>query len=234
MRNVWLTAWLLLIVSGSAISAELGKSLTAPKDRPVRVAFVMTEGATMIDFAGPWEVFQDVMIPERGNTMAEQMPFELYTVGVSRDPIHTSATPSHAGMTVVPEYTFSDAPSPDLVVVAAQEGGPALDEWLRKVHGQGVAVMSVCTGAFILGRAGFLDGKPATTHPAYYKQFATKYPNVKLQRSVRYVQSDDITFTAGGLSSGIDLALHLVSELFGAPVAQRSADYMQYQGTGWK
>jgi transcriptional regulator GlxA family with amidase domain len=225
---------LLIVVYASSAAAEPDGRLIAPTVRAIRVAFVMTEGATMMDFAGPWEVFQDVMMPERGDSMMRQMPFELYTVGISRDPVHTSATPSHAGIAIVPDYTFADAPVADIVVVGAQAGGPAVEDWLRKVHGQGITVMSVCVGAFILGKAGLLDDKPATTHPAYYKRFSEQNPKAKLVRGVRYVQSDAVTYTSGGVSAGVDLALHIVAEYLGAPVAQRTADYMQYQGTGWK
>ena len=214
--------------------ADSGVHLTPPKGRAIRVAFTLSEGATMIDFAGPWEVFQDVMLPDRGKSMAEQMPFELYTVAGTHDPIHTSAPPSHAGMTVVPDYTFADAPTPDLVIVGAQAGGPALEDWLRKMHGGGVTVMSVCAGAFILAKTGLLDGKSATTHPAYYDRLADRNPNVKVVRGVRFVRSDDVTYTAGGLFNGIDLALHMVAEYFGDDVAKRVADYMQYRDDGWK
>ncbi len=219
----------------SAASAAEETHLVAPNDRPIRVAFVMSEGATMIDFAGPWEVFEDVMLPQRGDSMAQQMPFALYTVGATRDPIHTSDTPNHPGMSVTPDYTFADAPPPDLVVVGAQAGGPELEAWLRKLHGQGVTIMSVCTGAYILAKAGLLDGKSATTHPNYYKGFAAKFPKVTLAPSgTRYVESDAITYTSGGETSGIDLALHLVATLFGDPVAQQTEDFMQYRGTGWQ
>src|SRR5437867_5386255 len=93
---------------------------------------------------------------------------------------------------------------------------------------------SVCTGAFKLGEAGLLDGKPATTHHDFFDRFAMKYPKVKLQKGKRFVQSDDRTFTAGGLSSGFDLALHVVDLYYGREVAQRTATYMEYEGTGWK
>jgi hypothetical protein len=77
--------------------------LTPPPDGgKIAVAFVLTEGATMIDFAGPWEVFQDTMTVPGENMV---MPFELFTVSGSKNPIHTSG-----GMTVTPDYTFDDAP----------------------------------------------------------------------------------------------------------------------------
>jgi transcriptional regulator GlxA family with amidase domain len=188
-----------------------------------RVAFVLTQGATMIDFAGPWEVFQDVVLD--GNRSA----FELFTVGVSTVPIRTSG-----GMSVTPDYAFNDAPPPGIVVIPAQRGGPELRDWLRKVHREKSLILSVCTGAFQVAAAGLLDGKAATTHHDFYHAFAQKFPAVKLQRGLRYVKSDEQLYTAGGLSSGIDLALHVVERLHGRDVAQRTADYMEYQGSGWK
>jgi hypothetical protein len=95
-------------------------------------------------------------------------------------------------------------------------------------------IMSVCTGAFKLAKAGLLDGKEATTHHFFFGNFTRDFPKVKLVRQVRYVQADPLTFSAGGLSSGVDLALHVVAERFGAAQAQTTADYMEYQGTGWK
>ena len=197
-----------------AISAAAG---TIP------VAFVMTGGATMIDFAGPWEVFQDA---QSGGSAGG---FHLYTVGASRDPIRTSG-----GMTVVPDFTFADAPAPKVVVIGAQQGAPALADWLRHVRRDADVVMSVCTGAFHLGSAGLLDGKPATTHHHFYDRLEQRFPRVRVQRGRRFVQSDDVVYTAGGLSSGIDLALHVVERYFGRAAAEQTAAYMEYQGTDWK
>ncbi len=205
------------------------RKLVPPVKGHIPVAFVITESAQMIDFAGPWEVFQDVMIESRGAFMDEQMPFELYTVSDSKQPVHTSG-----GMTVIPDFTFDDAPVPKIVVVGAQAGkSPKMMDWLRKMSKQSDVVMSVCTGAFRLGQAGLLDGKKATTHHDYYDAFQQRFPNVSLQRGQRYVRSDDTVFTAGGLTSGIDLALHIVSLYFGHDVAANTAQIMEYQGTGW-
>jgi len=200
--------------------------LKPPADgKKIRVAFVLTEGATMIDFAGPWEVFQDVMtVP--GDNM--EMPFELYTVGDSKNPIHVSG-----GMTVVPDYTFEDAPPPKVVVIPAQRGAPQLADWLRRMDKQSDVVMSVCTGAFQLGKAGLLDGKQATTHHEFYDQFQKSFPRTALVKGKRFVQSDDVIYTAGGLTSGIDLALHIVEKYYGREVAAQTAKYMEYESTSW-
>jgi hypothetical protein len=130
-------------------SAGLQSDRTAPRfnkpglDDKIRVAFVLTDGAVMIDFAGPWETFQDVMLIPPGKTMKDmKMPFELYTVSGSKNPIHTSG-----GMTIVPDYTFDAAPLPRVVVIGAQHGDPKLADWLRQMDKRSEVVMSVCTGA---------------------------------------------------------------------------------------
>ena len=233
MKRLLPALFFALIAVPCAYGADTAAKLTPPKTGPIKVAFVMSEGATMIDFAGPWEVFENVMLDGHGDDMSASMPFELYTVAPTKAPLHTSGS-GRPGMTIVPDYSFADAPTPDIVVVGAQSGGPGLSEWLQKMHAQHKVVMSVCTGAFKVAAAGLLDGKPATTHHAYFGNFSSQFPQVKLERSVRYVQADPITFTAGGLSSGIDLALHVVAEYYGATVAQKTADYMEYQGAGWK
>ena len=222
-----LTAAVLMM---SIVAPVWGKTLTPPAKGKITVAFVVTDGATMIDFAGPWEVFQDVHVEQRGESMDDQMPFELYTVAESRSPIKTSG-----GMSVLPDYTFDNAPMPRIVVVGAQRGrSPKMMEWLRKATKESDVVMSVCTGAFKLAMAGILDGKQATTHHDFYDAFSRDFPKVKLVRGKRFVQSDETIATAGGLTSGIDLALHVVERYFGRNVAQQTADYMEYESTGWK
>jgi transcriptional regulator GlxA family with amidase domain len=204
---------------------------TPPKTGHIPVAVVLTDGATVIDFAGPWEVFGDVMIEGRGSSHDDMMPFDLYTVGDRKAPVVASN-----GMTIVPQFTFDDAPAPRVVVVGAQRGSEKMMAWLKKVAADPHTdvVMSVCTGAFKLAKAGLLDGKPATTHHEYYEEFAKQFPRVRLARGLRFVRSDTHIFTAGGLSSGIDLALHVVELYFGQSVAQKTASYMEYQGAGWR
>jgi transcriptional regulator GlxA family with amidase domain len=210
-------------VGAASGATAAGHKLTPPPDNtPVPVAFVLTDGSTVIDFTGPWEVFQDAGGPDGIDH------FKLFTVGPSKDPIHTSG-----GMTIIPDYTFDNAPPARIVVIPAQRGDPKLADWLRSRDKDADVVMSVCTGAFQLGKAGLLDGKPATTHHNFYGDFEKSFPKAKLVKGSRYVQSDEVIYTAGGLTSGIDLALHVLVEYFGRDFAQRTADYMEYQGTGW-
>lgn len=204
-------------------------ALAGANAAPIKVAFVVSEGANLMDIAGPWEVFQDTMLDDDKETM----PFELYTVAPSRAPLHTTGS-GRPGMTITPDYSFADAPAPDIVVVGAQSGSAELREWIRHQHAAGKTLLSVCTGAFQLARAGLLNGKSATTHHWYFGNFAEEFPEIKLLREVRFVQADTHTYTAGGLTSGVDLSLHIVAEYFGQLQAQRTANYMEYQGTGWK
>ena len=183
----------------------------------------------LIDFAGPWEVFQDVMIPTRGESMSDQHPFQLYTISDATAPVTVSD-----GMKIVPEYSFDNAPTPNIVIIPAQSGrSPKMLAWIRKMTKQSDVVMSVCTGAFVLADAGLLNGKHATTYHDALNRLQQRYPQITVERGMRYVQSDPVIFTAGGLSSGIDLALHIVELYFGRDAAQATADMMEYEGRGW-
>src|SRR4051794_5460067 len=212
---------------GSALSAAANNKLTPPEKGKIPVAFAISEGVTVIDFAGPWEVFQDVHVNDRGKDMDEQMPFELFTVSEKIEPLTGSG-----GLKLIPDYTFDTAPPAKVIVIPAQRGSAALHAWLRKVSPATDVTMSVCTGAFQLGKAGLLSSKSATTHHDYFDQFAKAFPDVSLKRGVRFVENEKIS-TAGGLSSGIDLALRVVDRYFGRDVAQATATYMEYQSKGW-
>jgi YHS domain-containing protein/putative intracellular protease/amidase len=201
--------------------------LKPPAKGGIPVAFCLTEGSVLIDFAGPWEVFQDVYIPMRGDGMDDQMPFRLYTVAETASPIRISG-----GLQIVPDYTFENAPAPKVIVIPAQRGGPQAVAWVRKSAGTADVTMSVCTGAFLLASTGLLAGKAATTHHSSYKSFAMKFPDVRLERGVRFVDEGALA-SAGGLTSGIDLALHVVERYFGRDVATSTAYQLEYQGQGW-
>ena len=201
--------------------------LTPPSHGQIPVAFVVSEGTVMIDLAGPWEVFNSVMIMSRGSSMDDQMPFQTYTVAESTEPV------TLGGIKIIPEYTYANAPKPKLVVIPAQDGKTAaMLDWIREATKTADVTMSVCTGAFVLASTGLLRGKPATTHHGAYKSFAAQFPDIRVQRGARWVESGNIA-TAGGLTSGIDLALHVVERYFGRKVAEDTAYMLEYQGTGW-
>jgi len=87
----------------------------------------------------------------------------------------------------------------------------------------------VCTGAFKVAATGLFDGRIATTHHDFFEDFATRFPKVRLERNARFVQSGPHLFSAGGLTSGIDLALAIVERFYGADAANATARYMEYR-----
>jgi putative intracellular protease/amidase/YHS domain-containing protein len=198
-------------------------SLRPPDKGQIPVAFVISDGAVIIDFCGPWEVFQDVMIPSR-----QDMPFRLYTVAETKKPIRTSG-----GMQIVPDYTIQNAPPPKVIVIPAQSApSSAVLDWIRKSSKTTDVTMSVCTGAFVLAKTGLLSGKAATTFHTAFKHFEMRFPDIHLRRGARFVEDGNLA-TAGGLSSGIDLALRVVERYYGREIAQKTAYNMEYQGQGW-
>lgn len=218
-RRDWLTA---AALTGAAAYAQNGaQKLTPPPKGSIPVAFVISPGAVVIDYSGPWEVFQDAVVPGRND------PFQLYTVAAKAGPVRGSA-----GLKIVADYSFADAPQPKIIVIPAQQGGDEMQAWLKRVAPSAELTMSVCTGAFHLARTGLLDGKSATTHHASYVRFAKTFPQVNLKRGFRFVDEGNIA-SAGGLTSGIDLALHVVERYFGRDAAVNTAYYMEYQGRGW-
>jgi transcriptional regulator GlxA family with amidase domain len=223
--------WLFGATSQSAATRPTTSS--APMDKPgslkppargsIPVAFLLSEGAVVIDFTGPWEVFQDAYVPGRTDAL-----FQLYTVAESTKPLHASN-----GLTIIPDYSLENAPPPKVIVIPAQSGrSEAMLNWVRKASKNADVTMSVCTGAFLLAKTGLLSGKAATTHHASFQTLAQQYPDIQVMRGARFVESGNLA-TAGGLSSGIDLALRVVERYFGRDVATETAYQMEYQGQGW-
>lgn len=214
-------------LGGAAVAvfgtAVVGQALPARKQ--VRVAFLLGDSANVIDTAGPWEVFQDTTLD---GTLMHTHPFELYTVVPT-----TAMLRMTGGLQVVPHYDVASAPEPNVIVVPAQKSSDASLAWLKRVSAGTDVTMSVCTGAFQLGRAGLLTGLKATTHHEFWDKFQTEFPDVALQRGLRFVDNGRIA-TAGGLTSGIDMALHVVARYFGDEVAAATAGYMEHASDAWR
>jgi transcriptional regulator GlxA family with amidase domain len=212
--------------AGFAFAPALAELTPAPKlplpaDGVIRTAFVLGDGFNVIDMSGPWEALQDAAVAHAGAA------FDLFTVSTSRKPVTGSG-----GLVVVPRYAFGSAPQPHVVVIPAHTPTAQTLAWLRKVARRADLVMSVCTGAFVLAQTGLLDGKTATTHHQSYDAFAQMFPKVKLVRGRRFVEHGNLA-TAGGLTSGIDLALHVVDRYLGRAGAEATADYMEYESRAW-
>lgn len=208
--------------AGASAGASSAAPLKAPADG-VPVAFLLSDEAVMIDFAGPWEVFQDARVPSRKTST-----FNLYTVAESTRPVTASS-----GLKILPNFSIADAPAPKVVVIPGQsDPTPAVKAWLRHVARETDVMMSVCTGAFVLAEAGLLNGRTATTHHGSFTTLAMGFPDVTVRRGARFVDEGPVA-TSAGLSAGIDLALHIVSRYYGSKTARQTAYYMEYASQGW-
>lgn len=184
------------------------------------VAILLFEGVQIIDYTGPYEVFGQARTPDGP-------AFRIYTVAEKPGPLQTNM-----GMTVVPRYTFADAPKPDVLIVPG--GGvpphlenPAVMKWVREAAKDSEVVLSVCNGAFFLAKAGLLDGLEATTYAGLIEDLREAAPRTRIVSDRRFVDNGRIVTTAG-LSSGIDGSLHVVEKLLGKGYAQRIALNMEY------
>jgi putative intracellular protease/amidase/YHS domain-containing protein len=217
-------------ISGTGdVQADKNQPLATPNPLavssrgPMPVAFSISDGAQVIDFAGPWEVFADASVPG-SNANA----FQVYTVAETLKQITATG-----GLKIVPEYTFETAPAPKVIVIPAQSGvTEAMLQWIRTSSRTTDVTMSVCAGAFVLARTGLLSGKSATTFHEAFDRFAAQYPDIKLKRGARFVEDGNLA-SSGGLSSGIDLAFRVVERYFGREAAEKLAYDLEYQGKGW-
>ena len=218
-------------VSGDTASKSIGTKdiatgarLPVPAQGRIPVAFLLSTDARVVDFAGPWGVFECVNAPNMDGS-----PFQLYTVAESTAPLKVSG-----GMQIVPDYTLAHAPQPKVIVVPAQaEPTEAMLAWLRRVSRDTDLTMSVCDGSYVLAKAGLLNGKAATAHHGALTRLAADFPDISFKRGARFVDAGNIS-TSGGLTCGIDLALHVVERYYGREVAEKTATMLEYQGLGWK
>lgn len=185
----------------------------APKRR--NVAILVFKGMEILDFAGPSEVF------------ASTPGFNVYTVALSAAPVL-----SQGFVTITPQYTLATCPVPDIVVLPGGSTDPLLQEaalirWVRASAVRAEVLLSVCTGAGVLGKAGLLDGKQATTFHSYLDELQRANPAAKVVRGTRYVDNGQVVTTAG-ISAGIDGSLHVVARLLGLEAARNTALTMEY------
>jgi transcriptional regulator GlxA family with amidase domain len=190
---------------------------------PRAVAILAFDDMEVLDYAGPYEVFNVAGELGDGN------PFTVYSVGLTREP-----AVGRGGFSVLPTYSIDDAPPPDLLVLPGGRGTRPLTKdatllaWVRERAAEVELVMSVCTGALVLGAAGLLERHPATTHHGAYDELAAISPTTKVVRGQRFVRSSETILTSAGVSAGVDLALHVVKLLAGQETRDRTADEMEW------
>ncbi len=182
------------------------------------VAAVVCNGVSPFEFAVACEVF--------GLDRSDLgVPWYRFLVCAAQPPPITTAT----GFSIDTPHGLDSLARADTIVVPADngcgEGVEDLLEALRRAHARGARILSVCSGAFTLAAAGLLDGRRATTHWMHAAELARRYPKVKVDPDVLYVDEGDI-LTSAGTAAGIDLCLHVVRQDFGAEIANAVARRM--------
>lgn len=190
----------------------------------MNIAILIFDNVQIIDYTGPYEAFG-----RRGHA---------YTVAQRPDPIVTEM-----GMRVIPNFVFGAEPAPDVLVVpgggnsgepgskprgvGAQLENEAVIRWVRASADRAAFVLSVCNGAFLVEKAGLLEGLSATTTAGYLEYLAQVAPHTTVVSTRRFVDNGKV-ITAGGLSAGIDGALHVIERMEGRGVAVQTALAMEY------
>ena len=176
-----------------------------------------------LNIAGPWEVFGHT------NDVLGRAAYELELVGPNTPAVQTRHGLIVGGIRPLPRIVRR---LPDVAIVAGgspleplPDGQARLVPWLRRYHGRIPTVVSICTGAFVLGEAGILDGRRATTHWLYLGDLRSRFPAARVIDEGIFVRDDGV-WTSAGLTAGIDLTLALVEEDHGHGVAMAVAKRM--------
>jgi len=190
-----------------------------PALQPLSVAVIAFDGISPFHLSVPCLVFGEDRIHDQSPRFEARVcavaPGSLATAaGFRIDVPDGLAAVGAADIVVVPSWHDDLRPAP-----------PELLDTLRAAHRRGATVVGLCLGAFVLAEAGLLDGRPATTHWHLAPAFAERYPKVRLDADVLYVDDGQL-MTSAGTAAGLDCCLHLMRRLCGAEVANRAARRM--------
>lgn len=180
---------------------------------PFTIIFVLFDEVTQLDFTGPAQFLS--RLPNA----------QLHVAAATLDPVMTDC-----GFAILPTISFADCPQADLLCVpggggvAPALGNAALIDFVARQGAAATWVTSVCTGAFILGRAGLLEGKRATTHWGYTQLL----DRVGAEHVAGRLVTDGTVITAGGVTSGIDFALAVIAAVAGDDVAKSVQLSLEY------
>jgi len=192
------------------------------------VGILIFDNVEELDFIGPYEVFNSVRLDEE-KRREEPSPFRTLLVAEKTDIIR-----ANGGLRVIPEVTTEECPKLDILLVPGgwgtrrEIGNERLQAWIAARAAEAETVTSVCTGALLLGKAGVLNGRRATTHWKSLGWLRESCPEVTVEERLRVVRDGNIV-TSAGISAGIDLALLVVASYFGEDLARATARHMEYR-----
>ncbi len=179
-------------------------------EKEISICFYLQDNVEVLDFAGPLEVFRVA-------------GFNVFIVSKTKDKIT-----SQGSLTIIPDYSIEDAPASNVMIFfGGAHSKPTNDtvviKWIQTRKKNTEYFISVCTGAFILGKAGILDNLTATTYHTQIKELQKVLPKTRVLSKVRFVDNGNVITTAG-ISAGIDGALHFISKIKGADFAKQIAN----------
>lgn len=192
-----------------------------------RVGIVVFDDVEVLDFCGPFEVFSVTRLNEE-RRRAEPSPFAVLLIAQQAGVVTAAG-----GLRVVPDVTLDACPALDVLVVPGGWGtrreihNAELIAWIAQRGRQVETLTSVCTGAMLLGHAGLLDGRRATTHWRSLDWMSESFPQVTVERALHIVEDGHIV-TSAGISAGIDMALRVVARYHGEGIARATARQMEY------
>ena len=193
-----------------------------------RVGILVFPDVEVLDFCGPFEVFSVTRLNEEARR-EEPSPFEVLLVAERSEIVATTG-----GMKVTPDHTLESCPPLDILVVPGGWGTRAeiknarLVAWIAERARQVETLTSVCTGSMLLGQAGLLDGRHATTHWRSLQRMRDAFPAVTVEEKLHVVEDGNV-LTSAGISAGIDMALRVVARYHGEAVARNTARNMEYR-----
>jgi transcriptional regulator GlxA family with amidase domain len=196
------------------VKQSLAERRAKKVEKRIVIGFYLQNGVEILDFAGPMEVFS-------------YAGFDVFTISKTKDPIVSQGI-----LKIIPDFSIDDAPPSDILAffggnASVASNDKAVIDWLNARKTTTDYHFSVCTGAFILGKAGLLNNLTATTFHLSLEDLQKANPKTKVLSNVRFVDNGKIITTAG-ISAGIDGALHLVAKLKGEQAAKDVAAYMEY------
>lgn len=189
------------------------------------VAILIFDDVEVLDFCGPYEVFG---VTGRWN---DSQPFNVYTVAEHSKPII-----ARNQLSINLRYAIADCPPSDILLVPGGFGtrqqmhNLVLIDWIEQSYLHSELLLSVCTGALLLAKAGLLENLAATTHHLAIDLLKQVAPNTEIRAGDRFVDNGKIILSAG-ISAGIDMSLYVVAKLLGKQAAIETAEHMEYD---WK
>lgn len=188
------------------------------------IAILLFDDAELLDFCGPYEVFTSA------NGQNRERAFNVYTVA------ENMRITARNGLSVNVDYPLDKCPPADILVVPGGIGARTqlknedVVTWIKQTSDHCELVLSVCTGALLLGKADLLNGLQITTHHSAFDSLRQLVPTATVDEECRFKDNGRI-ITSAGIAAGIDMSLHVVERLLGADVAKKTARYMEYP---WK